>query len=184
MHKILEQALVKKYPDIFKEYGGDIRKTCMGWGMTCGRGWFFLIDELCSKVKDMHVTAKQVKEKFGTLRFYASGDEGCHDVISEYEDKSATTCEECGGPAKTESDHGWLRTICPECDEERKLANKIREGYAYSFDGPDHIIIHDPLEGEEIFSGTVSEFMKLMAPHLRLIEDPTSRSFTPIWEQI
>jgi len=76
MNKKLELKLVEKYPVIFTEYGGDIRKTCMGWGLTCGSGWFNLIDKLCEDItkligdKDIKVIAVQVKEKFGGLRFY------------------------------------------------------------------------------------------------------------------
>ena len=78
MDKKLEKKLVDKYPKIFKDYGGDIRKTCMGWGMECGDGWFQLIDKLCEDIvniiddKTIDVTALQVKEKFGGLRFYHS----------------------------------------------------------------------------------------------------------------
>jgi len=76
MEKELEEILVKKYPAIFKDYGGDVRKTCMGWGMSCGDGWFTLLDDLCGDInhlikgKDIEVVARQVKEKFGGLRFY------------------------------------------------------------------------------------------------------------------
>lgn len=189
MHKILEKTLVKKYPDIFKDYGGDIRKTCMGWGMSCGRGWFLLLDELCSKLKGYNVTANQVKEKFGTLRFYLHGDEGSHDIVGEYEQKSGETCEDCGEPAKVENDHGWLRTICDDCKKKRKLTAEIREGkYAYCFDEPGHITIYDPIDDPDgddvIFSGTFSEFMDLMGTYLGLIEDFNSTVNKPLWEQI
>lgn len=190
MHKILEKTLVKKYPDIFKEYGGDITKTCMGWGLTCGKGWFLLLDELCSKIKDIHVTAKQVKEKFGTLRFYIEGTEKAHNIVSDYEDKSGTVCEDCGGPGETENKGGWLKTICPDCRKTRELSAKIRSGeYAYCFDEPGHIIIYDPFDLEDpnskIFSGTIREFMEIVGPDLRLLEDPMSISGRkPLWEQI
>ena len=189
MHKILEMTLVKKYPEIFKDYGGDIRKTCMGWGMSCGRGWFLLLDELCSKLKGLNVTANQVKEKFGTLRFYLSGDKGAHDIVSDYEQKSGETCESCGGPAKVQNNHGWLRTICNECEDRRKLSAKIREGtYAYCLDDPGHIVIYDPIDdpdGDDVlFSGTFDEFMEIVGEQLGLIEDFNSTSRKPLWQQI
>jgi len=188
MHKVLEKRLVKKYPNIFKEYGGDITKTCMGWGMTCGKGWFLLIDELCSKLSESAV-AQQVKEKLGGLRFYLQGTEEDHKIEAEYESKSLITCEHCGGPGERKSDHGWLRTTCDHCDEIRKLSTKIREGhYVYAFDDTAHIIVSDPIEDPEcdnpIFSGTIYEFMKLMAPTLNLLEDPMSTDEKPLWEQI
>jgi CRISPR/Cas system-associated protein Cas10 (large subunit of type III CRISPR-Cas system) len=76
MKKELELKLVEKYPVIFKQYGGDIRKTCMGWGFSHSDDWYDLIDRMCadittlSKGKGIQVVAEQVKEKFGTLRFY------------------------------------------------------------------------------------------------------------------
>ena len=185
MHKILEKTLVKKYPDIFKDYGGDIMKTCMGWGLACGKGWFLLLDELCGKIKDMHVTARQVKEKFGTLRFYIEGTEEAHNIVSEYEDKSGTVCEDCGGPGETENKGGWLKTICSGCREKRDLSSKIRSGdYAYVIDEPGHIAIFEPTEGKTIFSGTVHEFMEIIGPDLRLLKDPWNICEKPLWEQI
>lgn len=72
MTKDLELKLVQKYPTIFKDYGGDMRKTCMAWGFECGDGWYDLINKLCSDISkiDSNVIAIQVKEKYGTLRFY------------------------------------------------------------------------------------------------------------------
>ena len=76
MDKPLELTLLKNYPIIFKEYGGDMRDTCMAWGMECGNGWFRLLDDMCYDLthtigeQDVKVIANQVKEKFGGLRFY------------------------------------------------------------------------------------------------------------------
>lgn len=76
MKKELELKLVKKFPVIFRDYGEDMRNTCLHWGMECGDGWYNLLDKLCEDIttligdKDIKVTAHQVKEKFGGLRFY------------------------------------------------------------------------------------------------------------------
>lgn len=78
MNKKLELLLVKNYPIIFKEYGGDITKTCMAWGLECGDGWFTLLNKACKAIQktcdkyNIEFTAEQVKEKFGGLRFYYS----------------------------------------------------------------------------------------------------------------
>lgn len=184
MHKLLEKALVKKYPKIFKDYGGDITKTCMGWGMSCGNGWFLLIDKLCSKLSDQAV-AMQVKEKFGGLRFYLSGTEKDHEVEYEHESKSFKICESCGEPAELNVESGWRRTICDDCDKKRNLASKIREGhYSYCFPDPGKIAVLDHIEEKTIFEGTFSEFMELMSPQLNLLEDPMSTSEKPLWERI
>jgi len=66
--------IVEKYPNLFRDYGGDMRTTCMAWGFECGTGWYKLLDEIGQKLTDLNVEDKvvaiQVKEKFGGLRFY------------------------------------------------------------------------------------------------------------------
>jgi len=58
------------------------------------------------------VVADQVKEKFGTLRFYYSGGDDVIDgMVQMAEAMSSVTCEECGAPGKT-NDKGWLSTRC------------------------------------------------------------------------
>lgn len=58
------------------------------------------------------VVAAQIKEKFGTLRFYVSGgDEATLGMIQMAEAMSARTCEQCGAPGHT-GGRGWIRTLC------------------------------------------------------------------------
>lgn len=60
------------------------------------------------------VVATQVKEKFGTLRFYYNGgDEYIRGLESMAEAMSAVMCEECGNPGKLRRG-GWIRTLCDE----------------------------------------------------------------------
>ena len=60
------------------------------------------------------VTLDQVKEKFGTLRFYYSGgDEYISGLVSMAESMSGVTCEECGKPG-TRTGGGWVKTVCIE----------------------------------------------------------------------
>ena len=70
------------------------------------------------------VTLDQVKEKFGTLRFYyTGGDEYISGLVSMAEAMSGVTCEECSAPAETHGP-GWIRTMCEPCEEKRELARK------------------------------------------------------------
>ena len=43
----LEKILVQRYPDIFRDFGGDPSQTCMAFGLAVGDGWFDIIDVLC-----------------------------------------------------------------------------------------------------------------------------------------
>lgn len=66
------------------------------------------------------VVAAQVKEKFGTLRFYYDGgDEYIHGLAAMAEAMSARTCEECGAPGKS-TQGGWLTTLCQACTDSRE----------------------------------------------------------------
>jgi hypothetical protein len=54
----------------------------------------------------------QVKEKFGTLRFYADGgDTTTYCMINMAESMSSCTCEQCGSPGILRSSR-WARTLC------------------------------------------------------------------------
>ena len=60
------------------------------------------------------VVADQVKEKFGTLRFYyTGGDSIIEGMVAMAEAMSAVTCDVCGNPGK-ETGGGWISTRCEE----------------------------------------------------------------------
>jgi hypothetical protein len=60
------------------------------------------------------VVAVQVKEKFGTLRFYCNGgDLYTQGVLEMAEAMSSVTCERCGAPAKIRGG-SWHRTLCDQ----------------------------------------------------------------------
>jgi len=83
MNQELELQLVKKYPKILSEYGGDPKQTCLAFGFEFDNGWYKLIDECMSKLQyfcdlcskdgsEVQVVANQAKEKFSVLSFYTS----------------------------------------------------------------------------------------------------------------
>jgi hypothetical protein len=60
------------------------------------------------------VVAAQVKEKFGTLRFYFDGgDDYVRGLVAMAESMSTVTCEECGNPGKQRGGR-WIQTLCDE----------------------------------------------------------------------
>ena len=126
MRKELDEALCAKYPEIFRDRNGDMRTTAMCWGFECGDGWYNIIDGLCATIQNREynnkrnniqiapVVATQVKEKYGTLRFYYSGgDDYIDGAVSMAEHMSEVTCEKCGAPGKLQS-YGWAYTACDE----------------------------------------------------------------------
>jgi hypothetical protein len=70
------------------------------------------------------VTLDQVKEKFGTLRFYYSGgDDYISGMVSLAESLSGVTCESCGNVGERRGG-GWVHTYCTPCEQARELARK------------------------------------------------------------
>ena len=60
------------------------------------------------------VVAVQVKEKFGTLRFYYSGgNEYVSGLVAMAESMSGVTCERCGTPGRLQG-RGWIKTLCEQ----------------------------------------------------------------------
>jgi len=110
----LQKKLIEKYPKLYnQEYF---------WGFECGDGWYDLINHLSSAIDTytnpisefnvFNVGVSQVKEKFGTLRFYADNTDRVIDgMIWLAEHKSAHTCETCGNRGETRNG-SWLVTLC------------------------------------------------------------------------
>jgi len=68
------------------------------------------------------VTLDQVKEKFGTLRFYYSGgDDYISGMVTLAESMSGVICEECGNVGERRGG-GWVHTYCTPCEEAREVA--------------------------------------------------------------
>ena len=78
MRKELDEALVAKYPLIFRDRNGDMRTTLMCWGFECGDGWYNIIDVLCGKLSSEYMSAKSrydfIKDRVGEKMYGGSGD--------------------------------------------------------------------------------------------------------------
>jgi hypothetical protein len=64
----------------------------------------------------------QVKEKYGTLRYYAEPCDQHRDqedefdtLVDEVERQSATACENCGVDGRLCVSNHWYRTLCDAC---------------------------------------------------------------------
>ena len=64
---------------------------------------------------DVIPCALQVKEKWGTLRFYISpSTDEMEEAIQKAQEESSIVCEMCGNPGKF-SDTGWCMVRCEGC---------------------------------------------------------------------
>lgn len=85
------------------------------FGIECGPGWKSLYEPLIALCQKEGVAVTQIKEKFGTLRFYVGGaPDHVYEAIDAAQRKSAETCEDCGAAGKRRSG-GWIRTLCDKC---------------------------------------------------------------------
>ena len=74
------ESFMSRFPILFQERKKSMRETCMCWGLEVPHGWYHIIEQLCTvlefynmefvKNHKIAIVADQVKEKFGTLRFY------------------------------------------------------------------------------------------------------------------
>ena len=128
MREELDDKLCKAFPLLYAERQLSMDKTAMCWGFECGDGWFDILWEASSKLEPLikkwveenpdeeyHPCASQIKEKYGTLRFYMNfATEEMYEITEKAETESETACEECGSIGKTEGP-GWYRTLCEGC---------------------------------------------------------------------
>ena len=76
---------------------------------------------------------QQVKEKFGTLRFYHPGKEAIDRYVRLAERLSSVTCEECGKRGAP-NDSGWIRTQCNDCHNRRTRLGPFLSSVSYEQD--------------------------------------------------
>lgn len=126
----------------FLRTSGDPMKDSMVFGFECGDGWFQTIWDLCIDLEKMDKENQknipddkraksllergydqysfqvvQVKEKMGTLRFYAQGSsEEMWKRIQIAENATSTICEECGEEGELKRENGWYKVRCKNCN--------------------------------------------------------------------
>lgn len=142
MKRALDTKLCKKYPLLYSDRDESMLKTLMCWGFACGDGWYKILDEASAKLEklikqwykdnpteplDNLPRACQIKEKYGTLRFYlTTGTDEMFDVANNTEEQSMTTCEQCGEKGKLRG-HFWLYTACDKHTKEADLPKSKRK---------------------------------------------------------
>ncbi len=146
----LDQSLCEKYPKMMVNRNKPMTETCMCWGFDCGDGWYNILNQLMGNIQNHidwkekqrnwtiewnkehpdelrevpelvpQVTLDQVKEKFGTLRFYyTGGNDYISGMVAMAESMSGVTCESCGNPGERRGG-GWIHTYCQSCETKRE----------------------------------------------------------------
>lgn len=128
MDKKLAEEIFKKCPILFRQRNAGVDKNLMIFGFECADGWFDIINELSVAAEAIALTLKergleehylpsvvQVKEKFGTLRYYIdNATDEIQDLVDDAEEKSAVTCEVCGSIGKLRK-NSYLVVLCDAC---------------------------------------------------------------------
>ena len=162
MKQELQDKLKAQYPELLRNLDGDVTAAPLSmWGIECPNGWYHLLDMLCRTVSrevarinkehpelELKVAAEQIKEKFGTLRFYYSQDlRSDHEfqelapdlkakvdrstllirgAVSFAEDLSEKVCVGCGILTDNRSSAGFPYAQCVRCTTLRAR----KSGYA------------------------------------------------------
>lgn len=102
----------ESYLDLHSDYPAVFTQS-----LETPAGWHWMLEAAAEAILEQgaptgHMTC-QVKEKFGTLRWYARGSttEQVLGVMTSAEWLSGAVCEHCGAPGSVRPD-GWIRTLC------------------------------------------------------------------------
>jgi hypothetical protein len=77
---------------------------------------------------------RQVKEKFGTLRFYMDTNiKRFRHYVDFAEVMSAVTCDECGAPGSVRNSTSWVHVMCDEHEAGYLEEVRVRDA-SYGFD--------------------------------------------------
>ncbi len=146
----LNKRLIARYP--FLECKGldsseptDFRCTWLdhmpaGWKRTLGV-------HLCEELREALIRndpsllenyrVSDVKEKYGTLRWYDNGgSDKIEDILTKYEDISKYTCIICGKINVPVFEDGWISPFCTECYKkyrEKRWGEKVTDEKMNSF---------------------------------------------------
>lgn len=134
----MKQTLEKQLESAFKfmvkhplKNPDFIEDLYSAFGCECRDGWYELLYNLCDEINEIYlnyeiepnITVNQVKEKFGTLKFYYSipSDTDINlvneidEVVDRYSRKSEVTCEVCGQQGKLRQDTVRWEVLCDSC---------------------------------------------------------------------
>ena len=107
-----------------------LRRIPDSWGrwISVDAGWYPLVIETDHRLAelDARYVVQQIKEKFGTLRYYCapSNDDPDSELLDAFdaitddaERASAVTCERCGEPGVPQRTRYWAKTLCSVCGD-------------------------------------------------------------------
>jgi hypothetical protein len=123
MRQPLAKMLTSRYPGLYGPHAGHVADEDYTFGFETGDGWFSILDALSEVLVWRAEIAgrplqrvRQVKEKFGTLRYYWGDDEADDGAIDMAEELSGRFCEATGRPGRLGERNRWFATRAPGVD--------------------------------------------------------------------
>lgn len=127
----------------------------LGWNIAFG-------EIMCEEIRDElirvnylnHYRILDIKEKYGSLRWYDAGapkDSNIHDIIMKWEHISNYVCQTCGSTKNVMNTAGyWIESICKDCAKKReeKIVQKIELEPLGGDPNKLRIECYDPIKGE------------------------------------
>lgn len=129
----LQDNLTSEYSSLFSTKNSVFSH----WGIECNDGWFDILDVLMFTIKwhqkkqetnkeYIPIKIDQIKEKFGSLRFYYSGGDDYVHVLSSFaESLSSKVCEICGDKGSIDVSASWLRCRCENHNKKQDVSSDI-----------------------------------------------------------
>lgn len=122
MKEELENQIFKAFPKLFPlGRNVDPMNSLIFFGLEINDGWYDLIYNLSKQIDEIRkrdkidVVVVQVKEKFGSLRYYTyGGNKKIWDLVSNSEKRSSEICEDCGKKGHMRGT-SWYKTLCDDC---------------------------------------------------------------------
>jgi ribosomal protein L37AE/L43A len=104
----------KMYRDLEKKFNFQPQISS-----SVGPGWVGRLETLLQDLQKLNYDLKgivQIKEKFGSLRFYINGaTEEQYQLVNQAEKETEKICEECGHFGKIRPANGWWKCRCDAC---------------------------------------------------------------------
>ena len=161
-------------------------------------GWSGLIEPLTRKINNFNkekdensrILITQIKEKFGSLRYYGFFTEEIQKQVDMAEEASNHICEHCGSVFSVgKYQEGWIETVCRNCAISE---NKYGYNYEYIFsigtkgqdDYKTYHIYSDKKDYDEAFQKAVERVSNDKDPKIRCI-NLNFESFCkyPLWKE-
>lgn len=121
------EKLFEEFPILYQGHKKPATENLMSFGFDHGDGWYEPIRKLSAFIEEYNklhpetpVIAFQVKEKFGTLRFYVEGNaadfsKDLDAAIEQAMKECNNRCEICGTTTGLGLTRGYIQRVCRPC---------------------------------------------------------------------